>query len=720
MPELLMGDLEDGCGEWQNIQSILRSTFLHLLETSQRQEHRLAAIEKQLELCRRDVEARAERGATQRALQNLAIDVERLHHTVNSKSSSSSHEADSDTQLIERVVSLQKRVAKHDEALATLQQEGLPSALKTERRMKYLEDELRLIVPIVDGKADIEAVNSRLATKANKEATALAIKKRCKISTVERELANLQSQLHHLAQQALPACQGNETTMAQMKLLAERQHQLETQWTRIQYFMQSFQAEMKGAVGELESRLQTEPTADATETAKHKEAIAAAEVCTAVVYELQMQMQTLVRLPDSYKSIEAACESQATKLQALTTLVHQFIDGVHAQVAKLGDSQPTNDRLAGAEVRLAELEASLVDVIHAVNQMCQQLEQPTEPPKSLVEETAQLMELEALLACNLESRQEAMDDSPRSGRASLALVFHSIGLHPTLPPPVLPAHSLEATGKSPVPPLQGCALLGYCLLLTGALALALTPFVLTPLLVALHVDGHVTGSWEVTLAPLWLFDTALVVGYCRLRPTSPDGTNGWRQSCRFVSLLLLVTGHICIALHLDGHIGGAWTVTLLPTMAATLLQWRRLSLPCAFQVVLIGLKLDEVVRWPWTVVFLPSVVAITLGFVAGLVTLPVLTCTSVRNRDGEDADRSSLSPSSMWGMCFLLTTILAGAVAPFFLLICRLDYAVFPAIFVCIPYYVSLLVLFIWAAASFRVAPSPPSVQKLDIRPLII
>ncbi|KDO32066.1 hypothetical protein SPRG_03284 [Saprolegnia parasitica CBS 223.65] len=52
----------------------------------------------------------------------------------------------------------------------------------------------------------------------------------------------------------------------------------------------------------------------------------------------------------------------------------------------------------------------------------------------------------------------------------------------------------------------------------------------------------------------------------------------------------------------------------------------------------------------------------------------------------------------MWGMCLVLTTLLTGAVAPFFLLLCRLEYAAFPTVYLCVPYYVTLGILVTWVA----------------------
>ncbi|EQC39473.1 hypothetical protein SDRG_02916 [Saprolegnia diclina VS20] len=392
MPAFLRTDLEEGSGEWQNIQSILRATFVELLESSQRQDVRISHLEKQLEQCRRDVDARADKGATQRALHSLTDDVQALQRSAAHRPTAT------DGDLPDKLRWLQSKLASHDDALAALQasEPSSSSTHKTDRRIRLLEDELRLIVPIIDGKADIEAVNTHLATKANKDAVALALKKRCKTSSVERELGRLQAQITPLLQHAPPRQDASDA----VQLLSQRQQQLETQWTRTQYFLQKFQTEMKDTIGLVEAR-QSLPPASPNED--DDPSVKAAPLSDETMLKAQVDA-----LASAQANIDAACEGHGTKLQALTAVVHQFVADIQAQVDKVCHDHSMSDRLGGVEAKVSELEASLVDVIQAMHQLCHQIQQPPASSVSLEVETAQLMELEALLACSLEQSDQPL------------------------------------------------------------------------------------------------------------------------------------------------------------------------------------------------------------------------------------------------------------------------------------------------------------------------
>ncbi|KDO32067.1 hypothetical protein SPRG_03285 [Saprolegnia parasitica CBS 223.65] len=357
----------------------------------------MSHLETQLEQYRRDVEAKADKCVTQRALHSLTDDVQALQRSVASHRPSAT-----DGDLPEKLRWLQTKLATHEDALAALQatETSSSSALKTDRRIRFLEDELRLIVPIIDGKADIEAVNAHLATKANKDAVTQALKKRCKISSVERELGRLQAQITPLLQQAHPRTDATDA----MQLLSQRQQQLETQWTRTQYFLQKFQTEMKDAIGHADARRSMPPSSsneDGDPAAKTAPRLSNDDT----LLELQARVDALA---SAQTTVEATCEGHGTKLQALTAVVHQFIADIQAQVDKVCHDHSLSDRLGGAEAKVSELEASLVDVIQAMHQLCHQIQQPPASRSSLEEETAQLMELEALLACSLERSDQPL------------------------------------------------------------------------------------------------------------------------------------------------------------------------------------------------------------------------------------------------------------------------------------------------------------------------
>ncbi|EQC39474.1 hypothetical protein SDRG_02917 [Saprolegnia diclina VS20] len=276
-----------------------------------------------------------------------------------------------------------------------------------------------------------------------------------------------------------------------------------------------------------------------------------------------------------------------------------------------------------------------------------------------------------------------------SGRPSLLSTLDTLRFEaPTMaPPPYLTAlvqHQLVSVGRL------------YHILLVVFLGLLMAPFILIPLCITLRIDGHVAWSWLSTLTPLWVLDVYVLYA-CKLRlyvAVDDMSVDHACFMCRLPSVLLVIVGQLLVALRLDNVLGCTWSAALAPLVAAGALHCSPRGVLLSIQVVLIGLKLDAVLACTWTIVWLPCIIVISMGFVVGLVVLPMLTCFSVQHRD----DRRSLSPVSMWGMCLVLTTLLTGAVAPFFLLLYRLEYADFPTIYLCVPYYVTLAIVVSWAA----------------------
>ncbi|ETV71966.1 hypothetical protein, variant 5 [Aphanomyces astaci] len=265
-------DLKDGSGEWQNIQSVLRSTFQVLLESKVRQERRVAQLEQKMEELQLQVDQKADKAYVQRSI--IQPHVPSSDYDTNNPSTSSGVNSTAKTvQVMQRqLIELEARFAAMSSVLLSncplysmpiyVQCEneriiiGQDSelCLATERRVEYVEEELRLIVPIIDKKADVEAIHLWLG-QAN-DSWKHAMKKRLKTTSFEREVQNWQAKLDQVE------CAGSlehPDTKAQLHQLSSKLHQHEATLARLAYFIQKSpdqQVAIQNSMADLETKLQ--------------------------------------------------------------------------------------------------------------------------------------------------------------------------------------------------------------------------------------------------------------------------------------------------------------------------------------------------------------------------------------------------------------------------------------------------------------------------------
>ncbi|ETV71972.1 hypothetical protein, variant 11 [Aphanomyces astaci] len=239
-------DLKDGSGEWQNIQSVLRSTFQVLLESKVRQERRVAQLEQKMEELQLQVDQKADKAYVQRSI--IQPHVPSSDYDTNNPSTSSGVNSTAKTVQV-----MQRQLIELEARFAAMSSDS-ELCLATERRVEYVEEELRLIVPIIDKKADVEAIHLWLG-QAN-DSWKHAMKKRLKTTSFEREVQNWQAKLDQVE------CAGSlehPDTKAQLHQLSSKLHQHEATLARLAYFIQKSpdqQVAIQNSMADLETKLQ--------------------------------------------------------------------------------------------------------------------------------------------------------------------------------------------------------------------------------------------------------------------------------------------------------------------------------------------------------------------------------------------------------------------------------------------------------------------------------
>ncbi|KDO35510.1 hypothetical protein SPRG_00357 [Saprolegnia parasitica CBS 223.65] len=212
----------------------------------------------------------------------------------------------------------------------------------------------------------------------------------------------------------------------------------------------------------------------------------------------------------------------------------------------------------------------------------------------------------------------------------------------------------------------------------GAFARALvlsTPLLCLPLLVCWKLDGGFDRPWTETLLGLWILDATLL-----LRSLLPIGKTPFATR-QLVARVLFVATHVAVALRLDDHVDWHWSSVFLP-MA--------LSLFCGaspvpvLQVLLLGLHLDGFLTWSYLVLLAPMwgpllVVGVVLPMGA------LWTSGSMRH--------NVMRLVASWAAAALL-------MGPPLLLVARLEYACFPAIYIALPWIVLYALCVLGALAS--------------------
>ncbi|KAF0695237.1 Aste57867_13929 [Aphanomyces stellatus] len=371
MDDFLLDDLKEGSGEWQNIQSVLRSTFYLLLESSERQERRLEKLERHVEEMQRSVEMKADKTYVQRTVQHAAGDLSANRDTLEHPSTTAS--------VVKKVEALQLQVHGLEVRVG-----GGPTAApsdhceKTARRVQYVEDELRLIVPIIDKKADVDAVHACLAQ--TKESLKEALKKRAKASVVERELKKVRSAVDHIALEQHP------DTKAQLGLALSRQQQQEVVLARLAYFVQKVDpttkddvAQLHQTVRTLETKVETmlqlkiktdeepemgEVSSTSNSRTRASSIVQLAEVGRVLLIGLTELGTNASREFDDTNGLSFDDRDMRVEL---TTMQHQLQQQQQEQPSTTPAVNPD------LQVKVLELDATVKEVIQAMNQLVNQL-----------------------------------------------------------------------------------------------------------------------------------------------------------------------------------------------------------------------------------------------------------------------------------------------------------------------------------------------------------
>ncbi|EQC39333.1 hypothetical protein SDRG_03538 [Saprolegnia diclina VS20] len=210
--------------------------------------------------------------------------------------------------------------------------------------------------------------------------------------------------------------------------------------------------------------------------------------------------------------------------------------------------------------------------------------------------------------------------------------------------------------------------------LAGAVALSM-PLLSLPLLVCWKIDDEFDRPWIETLFGLWLMDATLLLRtLCAIRVT-PFAAR------QLLTRALFVATHVAVALRLDGHLDWHWSSVFLPL---TLSLFCGASPVPVLQVLLLGLHLDGILTWSYPALLAPMWVPLV---VVGVI-LPMGTLYG----HGSFL-RNAMRLVASWAAATLF-------VGPSLLLVVRLEYACFPAIYIALPWIVLYSLCVLGALAS--------------------
>ncbi|ETV71962.1 hypothetical protein, variant 1 [Aphanomyces astaci] len=495
-------DLKDGSGEWQNIQSVLRSTFQVLLESKVRQERRVAQLEQKMEELQLQVDQKADKAYVQRSI--IQPHVPSSDYDTNNPSTSSGVNSTAKTvQVMQRqLIELEARFAAMSSVLLSncplysmpiyVQCEneriiiGQDSelCLATERRVEYVEEELRLIVPIIDKKADVEAIHLWLG-QAN-DSWKHAMKKRLKTTSFEREVQNWQAKLDQVE------CAGSlehPDTKAQLHQLSSKLHQHEATLARLAYFIQKSpdqQVAIQNSMADLETKLQNtivmiqakqhinndvlSPAGELGEPNDKLETTGSIAAMATKIQALETQVETVAQRGVATSSDQENLARVEQKVHQLTEILHGFVSDVQIELEhmqhKTDSVNQLDQRIHHVDAKVCQVNTTVQELISAMSLLANHLPDPSlsppspaEPPVLLGDETAQLVELEALLASSLQSHDKmilgpqsqlelvrdqlsaTLNDSSTSSLRGL----HQMMLHPVSQPSDGVSHALAAT-----------------------------------------------------------------------------------------------------------------------------------------------------------------------------------------------------------------------------------------------------------------------------------
>ncbi|ETV71964.1 hypothetical protein, variant 3 [Aphanomyces astaci] len=469
-------DLKDGSGEWQNIQSVLRSTFQVLLESKVRQERRVAQLEQKMEELQLQVDQKADKAYVQRSI--IQPHVPSSDYDTNNPSTSSGVNSTAKTVQV-----MQRQLIELEARFAAMSSDS-ELCLATERRVEYVEEELRLIVPIIDKKADVEAIHLWLG-QAN-DSWKHAMKKRLKTTSFEREVQNWQAKLDQVE------CAGSlehPDTKAQLHQLSSKLHQHEATLARLAYFIQKSpdqQVAIQNSMADLETKLQNtivmiqakqhinndvlSPAGELGEPNDKLETTGSIAAMATKIQALETQVETVAQRGVATSSDQENLARVEQKVHQLTEILHGFVSDVQIELEhmqhKTDSVNQLDQRIHHVDAKVCQVNTTVQELISAMSLLANHLPDPSlsppspaEPPVLLGDETAQLVELEALLASSLQSHDKmilgpqsqlelvrdqlsaTLNDSSTSSLRGL----HQMMLHPVSQPSDGVSHALAAT-----------------------------------------------------------------------------------------------------------------------------------------------------------------------------------------------------------------------------------------------------------------------------------
>ncbi|ETV94759.1 hypothetical protein, variant 1 [Aphanomyces invadans] len=438
-------DLRDGSGDWQNIQL--------LLESKHRQERRIGQLEQRIEELQQHVNAKPDKSFVQRSIQ-MHWSADEIDTNAHARKHHPPDGGGTDAALAKTVEVLQHQIKALDERVLVSSDAHL--CLATERRVQYIEEELRLIVPIIDKKADMEAIHGWLSQ--SKDNWKDAMKKRLKTSTFEREVQKwnarmdqIEATVNVVQQHTVPE------TKAQLHQMSTKLHQHEATLARLAYFVQKGSdaagpslAALQTSVAELDAKLRHTMTQTKAQTAdtvapsaepghgdlQANKAVHSNDDLAKKIDLLETQLAVATTREGARPSRDS--ENVAVvdeKVHQLTEILHGFVSDIQIELeqmqAKQANAIALEQRVGSAEIELVRVSTTVQELITAMSQLVHHLPSPAPTPHSpsppevgfppgaspsplLADETAQLLELEALLAASWQNYDPAMVLGPQS------------------------------------------------------------------------------------------------------------------------------------------------------------------------------------------------------------------------------------------------------------------------------------------------------------------
>ncbi|KDO24107.1 hypothetical protein SPRG_10895 [Saprolegnia parasitica CBS 223.65] len=253
------------------------------------------------------------------------------------------------------------------------------------------------------------------------------------------------------------------------------------------------------------------------------------------------------------------------------------------------------------------------------------------------------------------------------------------------------------------------------------------PLLLLPLFVALKSDGDVDWTWAHTLIPLWILDALLFPIYFHLTrahdtaDTVVDGDinadttallsttpNTIMTKTQMLSLVFTILTQVLVTMRLDGHLAWKWSYISLPYCLVMVFDPSITSVLQVLQAIFVAQKLDMELSWSWAVILLPTwLPAVLIVFV-----LPSIVFVSMMSATEENAQPSFVRAL----VAFVGLVVSLGLVfGPQMLLVLRLAYVAFPALYIVWPWFLLYGLFVLGGLAHVIVSPAEKDVENVAV-----